>query len=83
METQEALNALGTLCLQQKALIASLEAKLDALIGSLPDQQLHAMRQQLLSRASLGYDEAPDETRPLYQQRIASTLQGIDLLLKR
>ena len=79
----EELRALAHLCLQQQAVIASLEAKVDALIGALPDQQLHALRQQLLNRSSLGYDEAPDETRPLYQERIASTLQGIDMLLRR
>lgn len=78
---EKELSALVSLCLQQQALIASLEAKLDAVIGSLPDDQLHALRQQLLTRSSLGRDEAPDETRSIYQQRIASTLQGIDLLL--
>lgn len=82
-ELIEGVEALTHLCMTQQAVIASLEAKLDAVIGALPARELELLREQLLQRSSVGHAETPDETRSVYQQRIATTLQGIDMLLRR
>jgi len=87
MDNNEAINALGTLCLSQEARLNAQQVVLDAIIGTLHSMDtadrhlIQTLRTHVLGAAAHSTARDNPDTASAFQGQIARTLKNLDVLL--